>query len=125
MIGKDYDELDKVKNVLSIADRERTDEEKEVYYRALQKTWVNNLGNMSLLSVPDNSSNGCAMFKLKRENLNEMIKNGKFVPKHTFEIFNKVQLESDSLLNWTNDDSNRHFTFIEQSIKKLKENMKQ
>jgi uncharacterized protein with ParB-like and HNH nuclease domain len=125
MIGEDYEEIEQVKNVLSIEDRERTDEEKEVYYRALQKTWVNNLGNMSLLSVPDNSSNGCAMFKLKRENINEMIKNGKFVPKHTFEIFNKVQLESDSLLNWTNNDSNRHFTFIEQSIKKLKENIRQ
>lgn len=122
MIGYDYDELDKVKNVLSIEGRERTDEEKEVYYRALQKTWVNNLGNMSLLSVPDNSSNGCAMFKLKRENINEMIKNGKFVPKHTFEIFNKVQLDSDSLLNWTKADSDRHYTFIEESVNKLKEN---
>ena len=41
---------------------------------------------MSLLALPDNSSNGCAMFKLKRENVNEMIQNGSFVPKHTFAV---------------------------------------
>jgi uncharacterized protein with ParB-like and HNH nuclease domain len=118
MIGKDYDEINQVKIVFNL--KERNDEQKDVYYRAMQKTWVNNLGNMSLLAVPDNSSNGCAMFKLKRDNVNEMIKNGHFVPKHTFEIFNKVLLKSDSLSIWTKQDADNHFKHIEETIKTLK-----
>lgn len=118
MIGDDYEHITEVKRVLGLS--ERTDEEKKVYYQALQKTWVNNLGNMSLLALPDNSSNGCAMFKLKRENVNEMIQSGSFVPKHTFEIFNKINIKSESLINWTYDDSVEHFDYIVATITKLK-----
>jgi len=120
MIGEEYENIDEVKRVLSLP--ERTDEEKEVYYKALQKTRVNDLGNMSLLALPDNSSNGCGMFKLKRENVNEMIQNGSFVPKHTFEIFNKINVKSESLIKWTNDDSIKHFQYIENVITKLRIN---
>ena len=77
---------------------------------------------MSLLALPDNSSNGCAMFKLKRENVNEMIQNGSFVPKHTFEIFNKINVKSESLIKWTNDDAIKHFQYIENVITKLRTN---
>ena len=118
MIGNEYENLNQVIEVLSLS--ERNDHQKEIYYQALQKTWVNNLGNMSLLAPPDNSSNGCAMFKLKRENVNEKIKNGSFVPKHTFEIFNKVLLKSDSLINWTKQDSDKHLEHIENTLNKLK-----
>lgn len=118
MIGYDYEHIEEIK--IMFRKQERNDEEKEVYYKALQKTWVNNLGNMSLLALPDNSSNGCAMFKLKRENVNEMIQNGSFVPKHTFEIFNKINLKSESLIKWTNDDALNHFQYIQDTITKLK-----
>lgn len=118
MIGEDYEHIQEVKRVLSLP--ERTDDEKEIYYKALQKTWVNKLGNMSLLALPDNSSNGCAMFKLKRDNVNELIQNGSFVPKHTFEIFNKIIIKSDSVLKWTKEDADNHFTYIEKTIKNLK-----
>ncbi|EOG6896737.1 DUF262 domain-containing protein [Flavobacterium psychrophilum] len=118
MIGESYENIQEVTRVLSLS--ARTDEEKEVYYKALQKTWVNNLGNMSLLALPDNSSNGCAMFKLKRDNVNEMIQSGSFVPKHTFEIFNKINIKSESLIKWTNDDAQKHFQYIEATITKLK-----
>jgi uncharacterized protein with ParB-like and HNH nuclease domain len=118
MIGEGYENINEVKLVLSLP--ERNDEEKEVYYSALQKTWVNNLGNMSLLVVSDNSSNGCAMFKLKRKNVNEMIQSGSFVPKHTFEIFNKIKIKSESLIKWTYDDSEEHFDYIAATISKLK-----
>ncbi len=120
MIGDDYEHIEKIKTMFQ--KQVRTDEEKDVYYKALQKTWVNNLGNMSLLALPDNSSNGCAMFKLKRENVNEMIQNGSFVPKHTFEIFNKINVKSESLIKWTNDDAIKHFQYIENVITKLRTN---
>jgi uncharacterized protein with ParB-like and HNH nuclease domain len=118
MIGDNYENIQEVKRVLSLS--VRTEDEKEIYYKALQKTWVNNLGNMSLLALPDNSSNGCAMFKLKRDNVNEMIQSGSFVPKHTFEIFNKINVKSDSIIKWTNDDAINHFEYIEATIAKLK-----
>ena len=118
MIGYDYEHIEEIKTMFK--KQVRTDEEKEVYYKALQKTWVNNLGNMSLLALPDNSSNGCAMFKLKRDNVNEMIQSGSFVPKHTFEIFNKINIKSESLIKWTNDDAQKHFQYIETTITKLK-----
>lgn len=118
MIGDNYEDLQEVKRVLSLPKRE--DIEKEVYYKALQKTWVNNLGNMSLLALPDNSSNGCAMFQLKRDNVNEMIQNGSFVPKHTFEIFNKINIKSDSLIKWTKEDADNHFQYIKTTIANLK-----
>lgn len=120
MIGDDYEHIEQVKKVLS--KQERSEEEKDIYYQALQKTWVNNLGNMSLLALPDNSSNGCAMFKLKRDNVNGMIQSGSFVPRHTFEIFNKINIKSDSLIKWTNDDAEKHFQYIETTITKLKAN---
>jgi uncharacterized protein with ParB-like and HNH nuclease domain len=122
MIGDDYDNIDEVKRVLIMP--LRTEENKAIYYKALQETWVNNLGNMSLLALPNNSSNGCAMFKLKRENVNEMIQSGNFVPKHTFEIFNKIKIKSESLIKWTSDDSLEHFDYIETTITKLKVNNK-
>ena len=122
MIGDEYENIQEVKRVLSLP--ERTVDEKEIYYKALQKTWVNNLGNMSLLALPDNSSNGCAMFKLKRDNVNELIQNGSFVPKHTFEIFNKINIQSDSILKWTKEDSDAHFKYIKETISKLKEETK-
>lgn len=123
MIGVDYEHIEEIKSMFSKP--ERTDDEKEVYYKALQKTWVNNLGNMSLLALPDNSSNGCAMFKLKRDNVNEMIQSGSFVPKHTFEIFNKINIKSDSIVKWTKDDADHHFHYIVTTIANLKANNQQ
>jgi uncharacterized protein with ParB-like and HNH nuclease domain len=118
MIGDDYENINEVKRVLN--KQKRIEEEKAIYYNALQKTWVNNIGNMSLLALPDNSSNGCAMFKLKRENVNEMVQSGRFMPRHTFEIFNKINVKSDSLSNWTNDDSVKNYKYIKSTITKLK-----
>jgi uncharacterized protein with ParB-like and HNH nuclease domain len=119
MIGEDYEDFTNVEKVLSL--EERNDDQKELYYQALQKTWVNNLGNMSLLSPPENSSNGCAMFKQKRDNVNEKINCGSFVPKHTFEVFNKVFLKSESLTNWNKKDADNHLEYIKEIIKKLKQ----
>ena len=121
MIGDDYDNIQEVKRVLGLS--VRTDDEKETYYKALQKTWVNSLGNMSLLTPPANSSNGCAMFKPKRDNVNELIQNGSFVPKHTFEIFNKVNILSDSIVKWTKQDADNHLKYIMRTIENLKANI--
>ena len=123
MIGYDYEHIEEIKSMFT--KQVRTDDEKKVYYEALQKTWVNNLGNMSLLALPDNSSNGCAMFKLKRDNVNEMIQSGSFVPKHTFEIFNKINIKSDSIIKWTKSDADNHFNYIATTIANLKANIQQ
>lgn len=120
MIGENYEGLEEVKKVLSLPERDI--ESKAIYYNALQKTGINSLGNMSLLTLPANSSNGCAMFKLKRDNVNEMIQNGSFVPKHTFEIFNKINIQSDSIVKWTKKDADNHFDYIVKTIANLKAN---
>lgn len=118
MIGYEYEHIEEIKSIFN--KNERTDDEKEIYYKALQKTWVNNIGNMSLLALPDNSSNGCAMFKLKRDNVNEMIQNGSFVPRHTFEIFNKININSDTIVKWTKEDADNHLQYIINTISNLK-----
>lgn len=97
----------------------RTEEEKTKYYEILKKSGVNNLGNMSLMTLPDNCSNGCGMFKDKRNNVNEMIQNGAFVPKHTFEIFNKINLNADSLIFWEKSDMEMHLDYITNFINSL------
>jgi uncharacterized protein with ParB-like and HNH nuclease domain len=122
IIGDGYERLDEIKTMFKKPIR--TDEEKEIYYNALQQVWVNGLSNMSLLALPDNSSNGCAMFKLKRDNVNEMIQSGSFVPKHTFEIFNKVIIDSDNVITWTKADAKKHLQYIENTINNLKRDIR-
>jgi len=120
MIGENYEGIAEVKRVLSFPVRD--DESKAIYYNALHSTGINSLGNMSLLTLPANSSNGCAMFQLKRVNVNEKIQEGKFVPKHTFEIFNKINIKSDSIIKWTKEDADNHFQYIVTTIANLKAN---
>jgi uncharacterized protein with ParB-like and HNH nuclease domain len=120
MIGENYEGIAEVKRVLSLPVRD--DDSKAIYYNALQNTGINSLGNMSLLTLPANSSNGCAMFKLKRDNVNEKIREGKFVPKHTFEIFNKINIKSDSIIKWTKEDADNHYQYIVTKIEILKAN---
>lgn len=120
MIGNNI--TDEISNLLS--KQERSEDEKNIYYKALQKSGINSMGNMSLLTIPDNSSNGCAMFHLKRENVNELIQSGRFVPRHTFEVFNKIKIKSSSISKWSKDDADNHFSYLEETITKLKSNTK-
>ena len=99
----------------------RTDEEKKIYYQALQAVGdLNSIGNICLLTKGDNSSNGCLFFKEKRENILKLIQKGSFVPKHTFEVFSKMipDLNSSDLSVWKISDIHQHKQYIKKTLTK-------
>jgi hypothetical protein len=98
---------------------ERSDEEKMRYRAALQQTThLNSLGNMCLLTAPDNASNGCLFFKAKRGNVLRLVQRGSFVPKHTFDVFSKMmpKLAAHSIAAWTVSDIEAHMQHIEEHL---------
>lgn len=124
MLGADLsDELNDILNKDS-----RNDHEKSIYYEALKSLGpLNSIGNMCLLSDRDNSSNGNKFFKEKRQNILELIQKGRFVPKHTFDVFSKMipSLPDDNLSMWTREDIQVHQVYIFDSIQKAKEEVNQ
>lgn len=104
----------------------RTEAEKEIYYEALQKhNLINSIGNMSLLTGEDNSSNSNGQFDTKRTNILELVRRGKFVPKLTFEVFSKIILPTPgNLRNWSRTNIEEHADHIKNTIKKLKSQSK-
>lgn len=98
---------------------ERDEVEKLNYYTALQNlSDLNSIGNMCLLTRSDNSSNGCSFFKEKRANVLALLRNGSFVPAHTFDVFSKMipNLESDDLGTWSADDIKKHTEYIAETL---------
>lgn len=111
------DVSDEVNNVLQL--EVRTEEEKNVYYKALKEhPALNSIANMCLLTGGDNSSNGNKFFNEKRLNILSLIQRGSFVPKHTFDVFSKMFSNSntESMNNWTISDFNAHLEYIKNSI---------
>ena len=99
----------------------RNPEEKELLNKALDIV-VNTIGNMCLLSRGDNASNGCKFFKDKRINIYDLIANGSFVPKHTFEVFSKMLLKKPGTIEvWTKANMEEHKNIISDRIKKISE----
>jgi hypothetical protein len=108
---------DEVNNVLQL--EVRTEEEKNVYYKALKEhPALSSIANMCLLTGGDNSSNGNKFFNEKRLNILSLIQRGSFVPKHTFDVFSKMFSDSntESMNNWTISDFNAHLEYIKSSI---------
>ena len=108
---------DEVNDVLELD--VRTEEEKNVYYKALKEhPALNSIANMCLLTGGDNSSNGNKFFNEKRLNILSLIQRGSFVPKHTFDVFSKMFSNSntESMNNWTISDFNAHSEYIKNSI---------
>ena len=96
----------------------RSTEEKELINNALGKV-VNTIGNMCLLTRGDNASNGCDFFKEKRKNIYNLIADGSFVPKHTFEVFSKMFLKNPGTIEvWTKDNMDDHKTIIVDRIER-------
>lgn len=98
---------------------EREDSEKQLYYSALKaKGILDSIGNMCLLTNTDNISVSCGFFKEKRQDILELIQNGSFVPKHSFDVFSKMikGLEGDSLETWTKEDIDKHINYIEKEL---------
>lgn len=104
--------------VEAILDKDvRSDQEKEIYYKALQESsFLNSIGNMCLLTNTDNISNGCLSFKEKRENILKLIQKGSFVPSHTFSVFSKMipGLKADNFKMWYRSDIENHTKHISQ-----------
>lgn len=103
--------------------QERSDEEKNKYYKYLQSSnYLNSIGNMCLLTSSDNSSNGCMFFKDKRSNILKRIQKGSFVPKHTFDVFSKMiseEMSQNSIDTWSKNDIDVHFNWIEKNLKEI------
>jgi hypothetical protein len=116
---------DKIKKVLQR--KERTEDQKQLYYEALGKEpFLNSLGNMCLLTSEDNASNGCGFFNDKRTNILSLISEGSFVPRHTFEVFSKMVIAEDpgNLLHWTKRNIEQHTKFIQTRIDEIKDQLK-
>lgn len=119
LISDIKDEELKRKVLDSLKKESRNAEEKESLNDALNKV-VNTIGNMCLLARGDNASNGCKFFKDKRINIYNLITDGSFVPKHTFEVFSKMLLKEPGPIEvWTKANMNDHKNIISDRIKKI------
>jgi hypothetical protein len=101
-----------------------TSDEKKILYKILEKIGkLDSIGNMALLTGPDNSSNSNGMFDKKRLNIVKRISGGSFVPKHTYDVFSKLispQMTPD-LTIWTINDIDAHTGWIINEIEKIRE----
>ncbi len=94
------------------------DDEKKVLYRLIKIEKLNSIGNMSLLTKSDNSSNKNGMFDKKRYNIAKRVSNGSFVPKHTYDVFSKLISEemTPELNAWTEKDIQIHEQWIKTKL---------
>ena len=90
---------------------------------------LHSLGNMALLTRGDNSSLSNNPYIAKRNILFELKNNGKFVPRHTMDVFNKVlntpsgkPFDSDIHV-WTNNDIAAQIAWMEKRYTKMKEDL--
>jgi uncharacterized protein with ParB-like and HNH nuclease domain len=97
-------------------------DEKTILYRLIKKDKLHSIGNMALLTGPDNSSNGNGMFDNKRYNIVRRVSAGSFVPKHTYDVFSKLISEkmTPNLTVWTTVDIDEHFEWICNKINKIR-----
>jgi len=124
----EYEETIKnVYNSLSKKMNEKTCElssdEKTILYRLIKKDEkLHSIGNMALLTKPDNSSNRNGMFDKKRHNIVKLISSGSFVPKHTYDVFSKLISEkmTPDLTIWTTTDIDAHFEWINNKISEIR-----
>ena len=96
----------------------RNEEQRGIYEKALKETKsLNSMGNMCLLTSPDNSSNGNDFFDDKTLNILRLIREGSFVPKHTFDVFSKIILpDRTDLTIWSTTNINEHLEYIQNRV---------
>jgi len=84
----------------------------------LQSKSLNRIGNMALLTKSDNSSNGNGMFDAKRINIVQRVSSGRFVPKHTYDVFSKLisKKMNPNLTIWSEQDIISHEEWIQVTI---------
>jgi uncharacterized protein with ParB-like and HNH nuclease domain len=127
---KEFDEIMTTKLVYdSLNDKlkkktcQLSSEEKKILYRLIKTDKLHSIGNMALLTKPDNSSNKNGMFDKKRFNIAKRISNGSFVPKHTYDVFSKLISEkmTPDLTVWAERDIEEHEVWIKNKINDIKE----
>lgn len=98
------------------------EDEKKILYRLIKTEKLNSIGNMSLLTKSDNSSNKNGMFDKKRYNIAKRVSNGSFVPKHTYDVFSKLISEqmTPELSVWTEKDIQTHEQWIKTKVTAIK-----
>lgn len=99
-----------------------SEDEKKILYRLIKVEKLNSIGNMSLLTTSDNSSNKNGMFDKKRYNIAKRVSNGSFVPKHTYDVFSKLISEkmTPELNVWTEKDIQTHEQWIKTKVAAIK-----
>ncbi len=98
------------------------DDEKKVLNSLIKTEKLHNIGNLALLTKPDNSSNKNGLFNKKRHNIVERISKGSFVPKHTYDVFSKLldkHMDAD-LSVWTENDIDKHLAYIIKTTQNIK-----
>ncbi|MBD5163720.1 MAG: DUF1524 domain-containing protein, partial [Bacteroidales bacterium] len=79
------------------------------------------LGNMALLSKPDNSALNNSIFPVKRDHLIRLEKEGKFIPPCTRNVFLKFYSVADTQpYYWSRHDQQQYFENIVQVIEEFK-----
>jgi hypothetical protein len=99
------------------------EEEKQLLYRIIKADKLHTIGNMALLSSPDNSSNGNGMFDRKRYNIVKLVASGSFVPRHTYDVFSKL-ISPDmtpTLTVWNESDIDANEKYIKEKFKRIKD----
>lgn len=115
------DATDEVKKVLALA--ERTEDQRAIYEACLARDGgIHGIGNMCLLSSADNAALSNHLFMKKRSEIMERVRRGRFVPKHTFDVFSKMVTEGDANLRvWTKQDMQEHADYVVASLSQLME----
>jgi hypothetical protein len=104
----------------------RNAEEIKLYANALKETGIlDGIGNMCLLASADNSANGNLSFAEKRKKVLERIRRGSFIPKHTYDVFNKAILAETpgELDTWSKADIESHRRVVANEIATIRENL--
>jgi hypothetical protein len=74
------------------------------------RSYMDSISNMALLSVADNAALNNSTFDVKRNKILEMDKNGEYIPICTRRVFLKYYTESkdNQLQFWSDDDRNAY-----------------
>jgi hypothetical protein len=100
-----------------------TDDECEVLYKLIRTDKLHSIGNMTFLTGTQNSSNGNGMFDAKRINVVKIVKNGGFVPHHTYDVFSKLisNKMTPDLRIWNENDISEHSEYLKEKFSSIKE----
>jgi hypothetical protein len=97
--------------------------EKQLLYCIIKTNKLHTIGNMVLLTKPNNSSNGNGMFDRKRYNIVKLVAAGSFVPRHSYDVFSKL-ISPDmtpALTVWTESDIDANAKYIKEKFKRIKD----